>query len=158
VLHFLADPNCNSVLRLTTAPLVFRLPFVVLEEAVEGLHEGLAETEDPDLGRIILAKNAAARASASGSGGRGLSFHALPCGVCCTILGALISAAWAGFGRLRGRVVTMVMALMPNAPSASARRRCLRLARLNRCKRDRIDDIVHHRTARQVVHRFAQPL
>ena len=47
---------------------------------------------------------------------------------------------------------------LPNAPSASTRRRCLRLARLNCCKRDRIDDIVHHRTARQVVHRFAQPL
>jgi hypothetical protein len=42
------------------------------------------------------------------SGGGG--FHALPCGVCCTIRGTLIVAACAGFaGRLRGRVVTMVM-------------------------------------------------
>ncbi len=45
----------------------------------------------------ILAKNAAARASASGSGGG--SFPALPRGVCCTIRGTLISAAWGG---LRG--------------------------------------------------------
>jgi hypothetical protein len=36
---------------------------------------------------------------------------ARPFGVCCTIRGTLIVAAWAGFaGRLRGRVVTMVMA------------------------------------------------
>jgi hypothetical protein len=82
-----------------------------------------------------------------------------PCPLACAARSwALISAAWAGFGRLRGRVATMVMAVMPNAPSALARRRCLRLARLNGCKGDRIDDIVHHRTARQVVHRFAQPL
>jgi hypothetical protein len=29
--------------------------------------------------------------------------------VCWTILGTLISAVWAGFERLRGRVVTIVM-------------------------------------------------
>ena len=61
-----------------------------------------------DLGRIIRDKNATARALASGSGSG--NFHALPLGVRWTILGTLISAACAGFaGRLRGRVVTMVM-------------------------------------------------
>jgi hypothetical protein len=40
----------------------------------------------------------------------GSNLHALPRGVCCTIGGTLIVAAWAAFGRLRGRVVTMVMA------------------------------------------------
>jgi hypothetical protein len=41
-------------------------------------------------------RNATARAFASGSSGG--SFEALPLGVCCTIRGTLIVAAWAGFG------------------------------------------------------------
>jgi hypothetical protein len=39
---------------------------------------------------MILAKNAATRASASGSGSSGKGFHALPRGVCWTIRGAAI--------------------------------------------------------------------
>jgi hypothetical protein len=50
-----------------------------------------------DLGRITRWRNATARALASGSSGG--SFHARPLGVCCTIVGTLIVAAWAGFGR-----------------------------------------------------------
>jgi hypothetical protein len=60
-----------------------------------------------NLGRITRSKNATAWAFASGSSGG--SFHALSRGMCWTILGTLIVAAWAGFGRLRGRVVTMVV-------------------------------------------------
>jgi hypothetical protein len=56
----------------------------------------------------IRSRNATARALASGSSGGG-NLHALPFGVCWTILGTLISAAWAGFGRFLGWDVTMVM-------------------------------------------------
>jgi hypothetical protein len=74
----------------------------------KGWSEGPSATQDPNLGRITRDKNATARAFASGSSGG--SFQAWPLGVCWTIRGTLIVAAWAGFsGRLRGRVVTMVM-------------------------------------------------
>jgi hypothetical protein len=77
----------------------------------------------------ILAKNSTARALASGSGG-GANLHALPFGVCWTIRGTLISAACAGFaGRLRGRLVTMVMVGMALVTGSATRRECCACSR-----------------------------
>jgi hypothetical protein len=72
-----------------------------------------------DLGLIIRLKNAAIRASASGSGSSAFSRHALPRGVCWTIRGTAISAVCAALaGRLRRREVTMVMGVMYGAGGA----------------------------------------
>jgi hypothetical protein len=62
------------------------------------LDEGLSAAWD--LGRIISAKNAAARASASGPVARDLRASTpFLVGVCWTILGTLIAADWADFRR-----------------------------------------------------------